>query len=634
MDGPWTQFAAPDAPSASGPWTLFAPTPPTSAGEYGFAPAAAEQASSNPNAVPAAGAQFITMPGGEKRQVGLAPGETAGLQAGFNRGFRDVVDRPAEWLARGSDAIGMTSGEGDRVAAGNTADRQAYEQQHSADGFADLGRAGSQLAVALPIGGAVGELAGGAGDLISAGAGRVSPTLGAAADRIGSFIAGTGGGAGSLGSRAEQAGSVITSSALQGAGAGALVSGQSSEPVARQALRGGAFGAVIGPAARTTGAAYTAVADALGGGPVNPELQRLGRLARDKYDINVTGDMISPSPVAQNIGAALRQIPGSGMTPARAALQTQFTKAVGNTIGENVEQITPTVMERAAKRIGGVMDGVAAATPSIPAEGLVDGLAHVQNDASFLTQEQQGVVNKHINNVMDAIGPGDTITGEQYQSLTKFNSPLGKALRSSDSDVRNAAIEIRGHLDDALAQSLPEGSPIAQQLKDARLQYKNLKTIEPLVVKGEPGEISPMALQGQVNRSFKGRAMREAQPDLGELADIGHRFDLRPDSGTAGRTMINATVGAAGGVGASLLGGNPMNALYTLGAAGAAVGAGRVAGSVLRSPTYINKLLTPVGPDIGPSLANKLLPYVAPASAILAARGANGVPPAAGTQGR
>lgn len=587
----WEAFTAPAAPAADSPASAPVPPapPPASSGVMGIA----------------------------SRFVLPTQDETSGLVAGKDRALRDVIDRPARWLAQTTDALGITHGQGDQVAAGNTADRQAYDAYAAQNPTADTGRLSGQALLTLPVGGAIGRVAGAVGDAVGTAAGKVAPILETGIDRGASFLSGTAGGAGGVVPRAVQGASVITNGALQGGTAAGITAGQSDAPLLDQMKTGAELGAIAAPAIRGAVASAGAAKQSLSGGQINPEVAKLAQLARDKYGINLTLDQVSPSPFVQNLGAALRQVPGSGMAPAQAALQSQFTKAVGNTIGENVDQITPAVMQRAAQRIGGVMDDVAAQTPVIPAADLTAGLAQVQHDASFLTDGQRQVIGKHIENVLDAIGPNGAITGQQYQSLTKFNSPLGKALRSSDSDVRNAAIDIRSHLDDALGQSLPEGSQVAQQLKNARLQYKNLKTIEPLVVKGEPGEISPAALQGQVNRSFKGRGMREAQPDLAELADIGHQFNLRSDSGTAGRSMISAGLGAAGGLATSLVT-DPMNALYGAGAMGGSIAAGRIAGNVLRNPARINSLIqsgVAPGPAL-PSLANQLLPYVAPAAVV------------------
>lgn len=609
-------------------WSAFTAAP-TATAPVAAAPAADDWAAFTgaPVAPPAVGAQSqpataqpqpTGIMGAVSRLVLPTPDETAGLVAGKDRALRDVTDRPAGWLAQATDALGITHGQGDQVAAGNTADRQAYDTYATQNPTADTGRVAGQALLTLPIGGAIGKAAGAVADAAGTVAGKVAPILETGIDRGASFLSGTSGGAGGVLSRGEQAASAVTNGALQGGTAAAITAGQSDAPLLDQVKTGAELGAVAAPIIRGGAATVGAAKQALSGGQMNPEVAKLAQLARDKYGINLTLDQVSPSPFVQNLGAALRQVPGSGMAPAQAALQSQFTKAVGGTIGESVDQITPAVMQRAATRIGGIMDDVASQTPSIPAANLAAGLAQVQHDASYLTNEQRQVVGKHVDNVLNSIGQNGDITGQQYQSLTKFNSPLGKALRSSDSDVRNAAIEIRGHLDDALQQSLPAGSQLGQQLKDARLQYKNLKTIEPLVIKGEPGEISPMALQGQVNRSFKGRGMRDAQPDLGELADIGHRFNLRPDSGTAGRSMISAGLGAAGGLATSLVS-DPLHALYGAGAMGGSLVAGRVAGNVLRNPARINDLIqsgvAPAGPAV-PSLANKLLPYVAPSAVV------------------
>jgi len=595
-----TQLAptpAPDAPAAPAAGDRFDPS------NFGLTPSVAP-----PAAVPA------------KPGVLLSPAEIQGLVAGKDRSLRDLIDRPASWLAHGADYLGITSGEGQRVDQMNAAARQQYEQQYGqgatgpAADAANAGRMGGQIALTLPIGGALGGLAAGAGDVAAAGAGQVAPVLGRIAAPVNQLLQGTLTASSPAANVAARAASGAVSGALQGGTAAALTSGQSDESLGQQVARGATVGGVVGGAAGVVGGVASAAKSALGGGDVNPEVQRLARLARDKYGINLTADQISPSPAVQYIGSQLREVPLSGMGPAQNALQTQFTKAVGKTIGEDVQQITPTVMETAAKRIGGVLDDVAAQTKAIPAEPLVYGLAKVEEDASFLSPLQQPMVKRQVDNVLGTIGPDGTLTGEQYQSLTKFNSPLSRATRSPDSDVRNLAIDIRHHLDDALEASLPADSPVLAQLREARMQYKNLKTIEPLVVKGEPGEISPQGLQARVNQSFKGRGMRAAQPDLAELGDIGRQFNLRPNSGTGTRAAVMGGLAATGGAAASLLT-DPLNALYVAGAGAGALTAGRVAGSMLRSPSYINRLLSTT-PAVSNPASGLIANYAAPVAAI------------------
>jgi hypothetical protein len=622
MSNPFDQFDAAPAQPVAAPAPAAAPAAEANPfDQFDVAPAAAGATAPRRNPFMAVGSAPVA---GRAPQLGLTPQETSSLNAGLTRSIHDVTDKPAALLAAGADRLGLTGGvapTAEQVTAQNAAGLADYTQQYGSDPVASAGRIGGQVLATLPVMGAVGNVAGAAGDVLAPGAGRVVPAVGNAVERVGQFLAGEGGGAGFLG-RAEQAGSVAANSAIQGGAAAGLTAGQSDDPALSQIGTGAAIGGAVGPVVRGIAAVPGAIGSVIKG-DANPEVARLAMLARDKYGISLTADQISSSPFLQTLGSQLRQVPGSGMAPAQAALQGQFTKAIGRTIGEDADQITPAVMARAAQRIGGVMDDVASNTAVNVDKPFLEGMQQVAKDASFLTPDRQGVINKQISNVIGSVRDG-TLTGQQYQSLTNFNSPLGKALRSTDSDVRSAAIDIRGHIDDALERSLPDGSPLLDQLRTARMQYKNLKTIEPLVVKGEPGEISPALLQGQANKSFKGRGMRADQPDLGELGDIGKQFNLRPDSGTAGRAAGLAVMGTLGSAATQAFTGSPMNALMTAAAVPAGMLASRGAGAYLRSPNTINKLLESglAGPATQSSV-NPLLPYAAPLAAIGVGRALN-----------
>lgn len=540
----------------------------------------------------------------------LAPTEVSALVAGKDRALNDLVDRPAQALA-------SIFGQGEQIGADNQTGRQTYNAQYADQPAAQFGRMAGQAALTIPIMGAAGRVATAGGEAFAAGAGTASPTAGAAIQNATNLLAGQAGGAGGVIPRLTQGASALANQAVQGGAAAALTAGQSDESLGSQVTGGALTGAVVGGGLQGAAAAVQGVRSAVIGSGAAPALADLARTARDKYGIMLTGDMITDSPFLKIVGSQASQIPLTGMAESKAALRSQFMKGVTKTFGEGGDQITPAVMERAATRIGSIMDDVASQSRVVGDQPFLDGMAAVDHEASFLTPDQRGVIGKHIDNVMGSFKDGQSLTGEQYQSLTKFNSPLGKATRSSDSDVRESAINIRRHIDDALERSLPEGSSLLDQLREARSQYKSLKTIEPLVTKGEPGEITPELLRGVVDRSYKGRAMREAQPALGELADIGQRFNLGPDSRTAGRGAALAAMTALGSAGTQLVTGNLTNALLTAGAFPAAIAGGKLATSYLTNPAVINRMLTPMGAPAASAAANGLLQYAAPGSEIL-----------------
>jgi hypothetical protein len=162
---------------------------------------------------------------------------------------------------------------------------------------------------------------------------------------------------------------------------------------------------------------------------------------------------------------------------------------------------------------------------------------------------------------------GGTIPGENYQTLIAKGSPLSIASKSTNSTEKHFAIQIREALDDAFQRSA--GPKDFAALKEARSQYKAMKTIEPLVNAGIPGQISQLRLQTVANRSYSNGAFT-GRGDLGDIADIAQQYLKQPpDSGTPSRTLINNTFyGDAKG--------------YGLKAAGAV--AGRLAGTITNRP--------------------------------------------------
>jgi hypothetical protein len=127
-----------------------------------------------------------------------------------------------------------------------------------------------------------------------------------------------------------------------------------------------------------------------------------------------------------------------------------------------------------------------------------------------------------------------------YQALIGHKSDLAVASQSGQGPVKNYASQIQSALQDAMGRSAAPGD--MEAYSNARLQYKNMMTVAPLVNKGVPGDISPLLLQGAANRSFKSNAFRGAG-DLGELGDIGQSYlKAPPDSGTATRSLFNGSI--------------------------------------------------------------------------------------------
>ena len=166
--------------------------------------------------------------------------------------------------------------------------------------------------------------------------------------------------------------------------------------------------------------------------------------------------------------------------------------------------------------------------------------------------------------------------------------------KSADPNIQFYAGQIRSTLQDALERSAPPN--LAQRYNAARLQYKNMKAVEPLV-DGSAG-VSPMRLMSQVRKSNPGVAYGRGG-DLADLARIGQRFMRQPpDSGTPLGTAVMSVfthgAPALAAAGAGYASGHDAGTDIGLGLGGllATAAAARGAGRFLARPQMIENALT------------------------------------------
>ncbi|QQX91340.1 lytic transglycosylase domain-containing protein [Gluconobacter sphaericus] len=466
---------------------------------------------------------------------------------GAERGVEDIRDSVvggSNWLLGKAGINALQS-----MVDHEDAARKQYDQDYGGSLSSKLGRMGGNLAAsAIPVGGA---------------------ELGAA--RLGAKALGMLG----AGEKVSQVGGALLGMGAGGATANAATDSETGQPIG-QALRDGAIGGVLtGGATALAKPIARGAMEAFTGGAVSPERAALARRAED-LGIDLTAPQISTSP---NMAYLSDVANGGIVSPAQRG---QFTRAVSRTFGQDSDRLTPDVIDDAHNALGNRFDHVAANTIIKADNQFGSDLGAIADEARQVLPEQEvtPIVNQ-INNIMSKAATGE-ISGPQYQALTRQGAPLARAMRSNNPNVAYYAGRVRDAFDDAMERSLTANgrTDLLDELKDARRQYKNLKTIEPLAAKAnEDGAISPALLQGAVNKSFKSRARRGAG-DLGDLADIGQAFlKAPPNSGTAPR--IGAEI-ALSEIPAAFMG-------HGLGAAGTVLGvaAGRgAAKSAARS--YLN----------------------------------------------
>lgn len=371
-------------------------------------------------------------------------------------------------------------------------------------------------------------------------------------------------------------GSKVATNAARGVAATAPNVGANAAPVGEQLATGAAAG-VLAPAA--LGAAGKAGAAMAGRGhEATPEVANLAKTAMDKYGIPLRAGQIAGvgDRSAAFHDSNLLAAPGAG-TAANNAIQLKaLTKAAAKTIGVDSDKLTPEVADQARRQIGSVFEEAAKKTGIRADDQLTTELAQVGSQARELglDQSQINALDLQIQKITDLAsrhGGTGVIPGDVYQSLTESGSSLSRIMKNDHGSFADLASDIRGALDGAVSRaSAPEDQAA---LTNARFQWKNLKTLQPLIAKAGPdGAISPVLLRSRVMAQFPNYAFGDGG-DLGELARIGQTFMKEPpNSGTAHR-LRDMMLGGAGGLEAGLFLHDPsMAAQAALGAGALAVG--------------------------------------------------------------
>ncbi len=340
------------------------------------------------------------------------------------------------------------------------------------------------------------------------------------------------------------------------------------------------------------------------GGPLPVEDARLAETAMNN-GIPLAPGQLSNNRLVNNLYSEGGRLPLSGAEGFRETQQRALNRATAGSFGETADRITPDVLLRARDRIGNNLDAIAQRTPVTFDPQLGADLTRIlQTARQVLTNEEFGPVARQVQNVIGSVQPGAVIPGETYQALTRKGTPLDVAKSSANPNIAYTARQIGSALENALERSAAPQDVAA--LREARAQWKALRTVEPVTVRADTsggstpstGDISPAALRGAVNKSYDRAPLAPlGQIPLNDLAKIGQRFLKEPpDSGTAGRTLaqqlirngIPTAAGIVGGIGGAT--GGPLPALAgAAGLAGGTLGLNRLAQELLRSQYLANR---------------------------------------------
>lgn len=374
--------------------------------------------------------------------------------------------------------------------------------------------------------------------------------------------------------------------------AGQMTEGTKAEPYARVvgALAGGALPSLAKRAVTPF--------------PISPERQAAVQALKGE-GVNLTAGQASGSKMLQ---AAESELGGSAAADLIGKQGDEFTGAVLKKAGiTDATRATPEVIDNAYTRIGKQFDDLSGRNTLVidqqAGKELGDALRGY-NEVVAPSLRSPAVENL-IGDIAakNAQGP---IAGDFYQTTS---SKLAKLAReTNDPQLKNAVLDIRSSLDDAMERSIAANNPgDLGGFREARNQYRNLLAITKAATgAGENsalGIISPQALrQAAVGQGRS--AYARGQGDFADLARSGNAT-MTPlaNSGTAMRLAARGGGGGLGAViGALTTGGNPLGA-----AAGAAAfplinaGVGRALMSV-PAQAYLKNQVLSQAPQAGQKL--------------------------------
>lgn len=396
----------------------------------------------------------------------------------------------------------------------------------------------------------------------------------------------------------------IAGNAIVGAESGVLQSGITGGSPVENALTGAALGAGMSGASSAVGRLLTP--------KVDPNVVDLVR------EMEALGVKLRPSQVAMS--SALRRADEFFASGGNAEQIRDFTRAVGKTFGEDVDAITPDVAGRAWDRITNEMDWIAGRTSIAKDVTLQNEMGRISGRLSGLSREDQRAVRDVIRQINSkfskpsANGPGGIMGGEDYQELTRKGGAVMNLANHASPRVRMAGGELREMLDEAIGRSNPS---IREAWDEARAQYKNLITVQPLIEGNPTGIIDPRLLKSQVKKRFDefgwggdegplatlatgGQLMPKAEATGGAKEAIPLRWYMRPS------TLL--PVGASlGGAEMYLMMNHPWLAAGAAATATGLAGIKAGIGSALRSDAYRNALTGAV-PDVPSWMQSGRLP--------------------------
>lgn len=296
---------------------------------------------------------------------------------------------------------------------------------------------------------------------------------------------------------------------------------------------------------------------------VEEGVAKLAQRAKD-FDIPLSLNQLAPGKIRNTVQKVSQAAPLSGVQAFEDTQRAAWNKAVAGTLGEDATTLGPSTINSFLERTGkGFDDVLQGKQVNVTPESVKTLDTIAENAKDSLTSDLAGIVQRNVDKFKTDIGDG-VISGEK---LASFRSELVKRAAKAQGEAKSFLTDIVDHVDDLAESSI--GQEGAQQLQSLRRQWRNFKTVEPLLEKSTTGKINPTELQQRVAASPYIKASRKSvgEDDLVDLARIGKQ--LLPVPGGSD-TFEKLGLGAGGmaaltnpmGVGVPLVGGLAANRIF------------------------------------------------------------------------
>lgn len=295
-------------------------------------------------------------------------------------------------------------------------------------------------------------------------------------------------------------------------------------------------------------------------------------------------DQIAPSRVTNTLQKISQEIPFSGVDASEAVQVTAWNKALAKTLGQDADNLSPEVIQQFKKDASVKFKNVLKDTPINIVSTDVAKIKNIKQGASQkLGADSLSIVDSNIKQALKDIKEGD-ISGEK---LANVRSYFLENASTAEGNAKKFIGKIVDTIDDIAARNIPKEK--VQELQTARKEWRNYRTIEPLLEKSTDGNINPTELLNRVKASkyIKASQAKLGQDELVDLARIGKQFLVKKGGSDTFQKYLGA--GGIGALGTGLVT-NPALALQGAALAGGGMAANRGLQSLNRG--LVNTALT------------------------------------------